>query len=77
MPRGGGLQPAISLRIRLASVVLWSRLKTADWELGGLSAGLTGLSRLRVLSVIDITDAETLPSTGRAVMRSVEIIIER
>ena len=43
--------------------------------LGGVLGGLAGLSRPRVLSVIHVTDKETLPSTRRVVIQSVEIVI--
>jgi hypothetical protein len=55
-PGGGGLWPVIASRIRFASVVSWSRLKTTDWELGGASVGSTGPSRVSVSSVIHVTD---------------------
>jgi hypothetical protein len=81
-PAGSSLQPVISSRIRLASVVSWSRLKTADSEVGGVSPGSTGVSvcstdpsSLRASSVIYITDEETSLSTGRAAIQSVEIVI--
>ncbi len=63
------------MRIRLTSIVSWSRLKITNLEVREAFIGLIrvfiysiGLSRLRVLSIIYVINKETLLLTKRAMI---------
>ena len=81
-PARSSLQLIIFSRIRLASVVSWSRLKIADSEVGKVFISLirvsvyfTDLSSLKVSSIIYIIDKETLLSIRKAAIQFVEMVI--